>query len=86
MTSFTRLFPSGTHFTAESTEAMQIKYLAQGNNILMSGFIKLCSVIAIIKKIANNFCICVLQYLGFGVKFHVFSHLPGCTHAMAQKL
>ena len=28
----------GTHFTAESTEAMQIKYLAQGNNILLPGF------------------------------------------------
>ena len=25
-------------FTAESTEAMQIKFLAQGHNILMSGF------------------------------------------------
>ena len=30
--------PPGTHFTAESTEAMQIKCLAQGNNILMLGF------------------------------------------------
>ena len=30
--------PPGTHFTAESTEAMQIKCLAQGHNILMSGF------------------------------------------------
>ena len=30
--------PPGTHFTAESTEAMQIKYLAQGNNILLPGF------------------------------------------------
>ena len=28
----------GTHFTAESTEAMQIMCLAQGHNILMSGF------------------------------------------------
>ena len=33
-----RLSPPGTHFTAESTEAMPIKYLAQGNNILLSGF------------------------------------------------
>ena len=33
-----RLSPPGTHFTAELTEAMQIKYLAQGNNILMPGF------------------------------------------------
>ena len=33
-----RLSPPGTHFTAESTEAMQIKYLAQGNNILLPGF------------------------------------------------
>ena len=30
-----RLSPPGTHFTAESTEAMQIKSLAQGENILM---------------------------------------------------
>ena len=29
---------SGTHFIAESTEAMQIKCLAQGRDILMSGF------------------------------------------------
>ena len=28
----------GTHFSAELTEAMQIKYLAQGNNILLPGF------------------------------------------------
>ena len=30
--------PPGTHFTAESTEAMRIKCLAQGHNILMPGF------------------------------------------------
>ena len=30
--------PPGTHFTAESTEVMRIKCLAQGHNILMSGF------------------------------------------------
>ena len=36
--SFMRLSPPGTHFTAESTEAMQIKCLAQGNNILLLGF------------------------------------------------
>ena len=29
--------PPGTHFTAESTEAMRIKSLAQGENILMLG-------------------------------------------------
>ena len=29
--------PPGTHFTAESTEAMPIKCLAQGHNILMPG-------------------------------------------------
>ena len=34
----TRLSPPGTHFTAESTEAMRIKSLAQGENILMLGF------------------------------------------------
>ena len=28
----------GTHFTTESTEAMRIKCLAQGRNILMPGF------------------------------------------------
>ena len=33
-----RLSPPGTHFTAESTEAMRIKSLAQGENILMLGF------------------------------------------------
>ena len=32
-----RLSPPGTHFTAESTEAMRIKSLAQGENILMLG-------------------------------------------------
>ena len=32
---FMRLSPPGTHFTAESTEAMQTKCLAQGHNILM---------------------------------------------------
>ena len=37
-TSFTRLSPPDTYFTAESTEAMWIKCLAQGNNILLSGF------------------------------------------------
>ena len=30
--------PPGTYFTAESTEAMRIKCLAQGNNILLPGF------------------------------------------------
>ena len=29
--------PPGTHFTAKSTEAMRIKSLAQGENILMLG-------------------------------------------------
>ena len=33
-----RLSPHGTHFTAESTEAMRIKSLAQGENILMLRF------------------------------------------------
>ena len=33
-----------THFTAESTEAMWIKCLAQGHDILMSGFEQLTSV------------------------------------------
>ena len=33
-----RLSQPGTHLTAESTEAMQIKCLAQGHNILMPGF------------------------------------------------
>ena len=31
----TREFPSGTHFTAESTEAMHLKCIAQGHNIMM---------------------------------------------------
>ena len=33
--SFMSVFLSGTHFTAESTEAIQIKCLAQGHNLLM---------------------------------------------------
>ena len=33
-----RLSPPGTHFTAESTEAMRIKSLAQGENISMLRF------------------------------------------------
>ena len=32
---FMRVFPFGTHFTLEYTEAMQINCLAQGCNILM---------------------------------------------------
>ena len=34
-TPFMTLSPPGTHFTAESTEAMRTKCLAQGHNILM---------------------------------------------------
>ena len=33
-----KLSPPGTHFTAESTAAIQIKYLAQGHGILMPWF------------------------------------------------
>ena len=33
-----RLSPPSTHFTAELTEAMQIKCFTQGHNILMPGF------------------------------------------------
>ena len=36
---FSGIFSSGTHFTDESTDAMRIKSLAQGHNILIfSGF------------------------------------------------
>ena len=39
-TPFTRVIPSGYHFTAESTEAMRNKCLAQGHNIVMpSGYV-----------------------------------------------
>ena len=38
LNTLTRLSPPGTHFTAELTEAMQIKSLAQRHNILMPGF------------------------------------------------
>ena len=38
LNTFTSLSPPGTHFTAESTEAMRIKRLAQGRNILLPGF------------------------------------------------
>ena len=34
-TPFTRVFQSGTHFSSELTEAMQIKCLAQGHNIVI---------------------------------------------------
>ena len=34
-TPFMRVFPPGTHLSAESTEAMRIKCLAQGHNKLM---------------------------------------------------
>ena len=37
-TSFARLSSPGTHLTAESTEAMRIKCLAQGHNVLLPGF------------------------------------------------
>ena len=38
-TLITRVFPSGTHFIAVSTDALRIKYIAQGYNILIqSGF------------------------------------------------
>ena len=39
-----RLSQPDTHCTAESTEAMQIKHLAQGHNIQMPGFKPLTSV------------------------------------------
>ena len=35
---FTRVFLFGTHFTAESTEAMRIMCLAQGHDILMQSW------------------------------------------------
>ena len=38
LTPFTWLSPPGTHFTAESTEATQIKCLAQGRKIMMLVF------------------------------------------------
>ena len=38
MTVKMKMRDSGTHFTAESTEAMRMKCLAQGNNILLPGF------------------------------------------------
>ena len=38
LTSFTRVSPPGNRFTAESSEAMRKKCLAQGHNILMPGF------------------------------------------------
>ena len=34
-TAFWKVFPSGTHFTAESTEVIRIKCLAQGHDIQM---------------------------------------------------
>ena len=34
-TPFTKVFPSSTHFTAEATEAVRIKCLAQEYNILI---------------------------------------------------
>ena len=34
-TPFIMMFPSGTHFSIESTEAMRIKSPAQGHDILM---------------------------------------------------
>ena len=40
-TPFMMVFPSGTHLSAELTEAMQIKCLAQGHNALMQPRIEL---------------------------------------------
>ena len=34
-TPFMRVSPPGTHFSAESSEAMRIKYLAEGQDILL---------------------------------------------------
>ena len=38
MNTLHEVVPPGTHFATESTEAMQIKCLAQGHNVLMPGF------------------------------------------------
>ena len=38
LNSLHEVVPPGSHFTAESTEAMRIKCPAQGHNILMLGF------------------------------------------------
>ena len=51
--------PPGTHFTAESTEAMRIKSLAQGENILMlrfepATFVSKIDIQSIIKFISNQ--------------------------------
>ena len=37
-TLFTRMYPPGTQYTAESTEAIRKKCLTQGQNTLMPGF------------------------------------------------
>ena len=34
-TSFTRVLPSGTHYSAESTEEVRIKSLDQGHNMFI---------------------------------------------------
>ena len=39
-TPITRVFPSGTHFAAAPTDAMRIKCLAKGHNILMQPIIE----------------------------------------------
>ena len=39
-----RVSPPGIHFIAESTEAMRMKCLAEGHNMLMLGFVPSTSV------------------------------------------
>ena len=39
-THFMRVIPSGSHFRAESTEAMPIKFLVHGHNIMMHPRVK----------------------------------------------
>ena len=66
-----RLSPPGTHFTAESTEAMRIKSLAQGENILMLGFEPSTSVSKIDILTSRQICSNVYQWFGLLNKIRV---------------
>ena len=67
------LSPPGTHFTAESTEAMRIKSLAQGENILMLGFEP------------STFCIQNRHSNHYNQLFTI-SHVSVCQHLITVRL
>ena len=81
--------PHGTHFTAESTEAMRIKCLAQGNNILLPGFEPSTSVsktdILANRPIFSRLCMNFCSQMSLSVVVVVVVELPQAPEDDPQK-